>query len=205
MKRLLVFVMSIRLIFPVLCFGQTAEAERYYEQAQQNEENKDYNEAIVYYTKAIESGIEFAYFKRGFVKEAYLNDVDGALKDYTIYIDKGGTYPWLLKSRADIYYAKNMYKEALDDYLTSIRYNQDESFGKHRYGSIGYCRLRLEDYKGAIIDFNKVIELNPNNAQAYYYRGVAKEKSEEPYCSDYKKACELGENEACEWYNKQCK
>ena len=191
-------------MFPVLCFGQTAEAERYYEQAKQKEENQDYQGAIVDFTKAIELGNDFAYFKRGFVKEVFLNDIDGALKDYTTYIDKGGKYPWLLKSRADIYYAKNMFKEALEDYLTSIRFNQDEVFGRHRYGAIGYCRLKLEDYQGAIDDFNKKIELNPDNAKAYYFRGAAKKKLGKPYCNDHKKACELGYKEICEVYNNDC-
>ena len=37
----------------------------------------------------------------------------------------------------------------------------------------------LEDYKGAIQDYNKAIEINPNDADAYNNRGNAKAKLED--------------------------
>ena len=36
-------------------------------------------------------------------------------------------------------------------------------------------------------------------------RGVAKSNIGLPYCSDLNKACELGYEDACGWYNKQCR
>ena len=38
-------------------------------------------------------------------------------------------------------------------------------------------KYRLRDYQGAISDFNKAIEINPQLAIAYYNRGLAKVKS----------------------------
>ena len=52
MKRLLVFVMSITLIFPVLCFGQTAV--EFFNSGIYKIDLKDYNGAIADFTKAIE-------------------------------------------------------------------------------------------------------------------------------------------------------
>lgn len=39
----------------------------------------------------------------------------------------------------------------------------------------------------------------------YRNRGIVKERAELPYCSDYKRACDLGDEDCCEWYSKQCK
>ena len=33
---------------------------------------------------------------------------------------------------------------------------------------------KLQDYRGAIVDFNKAIEINPKDAVAYYNRGIVK-------------------------------
>ena len=42
-----------------------------------------------------------------------------------------------------------------------------------------YPKANLEDYRGAIDDFSKAIELNPNDGGAYYNRGLAKEALED--------------------------
>ena len=42
------------------------------------------------------------------------------------------------------------------------------------YLESGLDKLNLKNYRGAIQDFNKVIELNPIHAKAYAYRGQAK-------------------------------
>ena len=44
--------------------------------------------------------------------------------------------------------------------------------------SSGNKKIISGDYKGAIEDFNKVINLTPNNANAYYSRGLTKKKLE---------------------------
>ena len=66
-------------------------------------------------------------------------------------------------------------------------------------------KSNLEDYSGAIADFTKAIELKPDYAYAYNNRGIAKIKAGLPYCSDMNKACELGEERACGWYNQDCR
>jgi lipoprotein NlpI len=49
----------------------------------------------------------------------------------------------------------------------------------------------LKDYNGAITDFTKAIEIDPNNALAYNNRGIAKY-----YNKDLKGACEDGKKSA---------
>tara|TARA_B100000768_G_C10918627_1_gene224671 strand:+ start:204 stop:422 length:219 start_codon:yes stop_codon:yes gene_type:complete len=51
----------------------------------------------------------------------------------------------------------------------------------------GETKYNLKDYKGAIEDYNKAIEINPNYTYAYYNRGFAKY-----YLKDYNGACQDG-------------
>lgn len=58
---------------------------------------------------------------------------------------------------------------------------------------------------GCSSEQNKLENENPNEeltAVEYYNRGIAKWYLKLEYCSDYKKACELG---ACDNYNTACK
>ena len=54
----------------------------------------------------------------------------------------------------------------------------------------------LKDYVSAIANYNKAIELNPNDADAYYDRGMAKVNLKEYYSAipDFHKAIELNNN-----------
>ena len=55
----------------------------------------------------------------------------------------------------------------------------NENIKQKRYSGVyelrGNAKINLEDYRGAIDDLNKAIELNPKNASAFYYRGLAKD------------------------------
>jgi len=70
----------------------------------------------------------------------------------------------------------------------------------------GYAKAELQDYRGAIQDHNKAIELNPNDADAYFGRGLAKILSgqKDDGCLDLSKAGELGYAEAYEAIKESC-
>ena len=71
-------------------------------------------------------------------------------------------------------------------------------------------KYELSDFNGAITDLNKVFEFDPENADAYFWRGKAKKqllekqliatenKDESSVIEDFNKACELGNKDACE-------
>lgn len=61
----------------------------------------------------------------------------------------------------------------------------------------------LEDYQGAIQDYNKVIELDPENVDAYHNRGLAKSDlgDLEGAIQDYNKAIKLDPEASLTYYN----
>jgi len=72
------------------------------------------------------------------------------------------------------------------------------------YFSRGNFKKRIKNYKDAISDFNKAIELYPSFAEAYFKRGNVKNLMEdfEGAISDYSKAIELDPNLAEAYHNR---
>ncbi len=74
------------------------------------------------------------------------------------------------------------------------------------YVDRGNAKYRLRDYQGAIADFTRAIEINPQDADTYNNRGSAKElvRDLRGACADWKKASSLGVQDAAGWVRKQC-
>ena len=90
------------------------------------------------------------------------------------------------------------YQLAIDDYNKAIKINPDYV---DAYNDRGIAYHKSGNYKNALDDYNRAIKINPDYVKAYYNRGFVKMKLGRDYCSDYKKACELG---ACDNYNTYC-
>ena len=87
-------------------------------------------------------------------------------------------------------------------FITTIAYAKT---AKDYYNS-GVQKGESGDWSGAIEDFNKSIELAPNNADVYSNRGFAKIAlgQKDSGCLDLSKAGELGYAEAHETIKKYC-
>ncbi|MDG2344186.1 MAG: M48 family metalloprotease [Flavobacteriales bacterium] len=104
------------------------------------------------------------------------------------------------------------YIGALNDYQTAQNlFKDEEGVQVFIHLALGEIKMDLEDYSGAINHFNYIIikHIEDDGIQyanwtqlAYMNRGYIKYKTSLPYCSDYKKACALGNKEACEIYDK---
>jgi hypothetical protein len=77
------------------------------------------------------------------------------------------------------------------------------SFGQTstEYFNSGNDKAEANDHYGAISDFTKAIELNPNYTKAYYNRGNSKEIIGDltGACEDWKKAAALGHIYNMKW------
>jgi tetratricopeptide (TPR) repeat protein len=146
-----------------------------------------YNDAIKDYLKAEKLGLNTSilYSNLGF-STYQLKQIDSA-NNYlqkALSIDSANAYAY--KFMGDIQYDKNNNKAAAYEYTKAINYNGNAS----NYFARGLAFYYLENYRQAIEDMNKAIELNPNVAQYYYDRGDTKEKINDNNgaCNDWKTA-----------------
>jgi tetratricopeptide (TPR) repeat protein len=173
------------------------EAKNYYESGQKKQMLEDYQGAIADFTKSIQlkpdSG-DFYYSSRGIAKQE-LKDYQGAVTDFTeaIRIDPFNAYFYYNRGRAKE--GMKDYQSAMNDYNEAIRldtpdtgsYKLTESLKQNlinedvldhisirAYKRRAEIKLELEDYKGAIADYNEVIRLNPTSPSTHNNRGEAK-------------------------------
>ena len=80
------------------------------------------------------------------------------------------------------------------------------SFGQtaKEYSNKGVDKFLSGDYSGSIIEYNKAIEINPNNSDIYYNRGASKSKLKDYKGAiiDYTKAIEINPNNTKVYYNR---
>ena len=163
----------------------------------------EYNTAIADYTTAIRLDPDdaSAYYNRG-CAYADLGEYKSAIADYTTAIRLDPDDAVAYNNRGNAYMPMGNYNTAIADYTTAIRLNPDYASAYYNRGCAYYD---LGKYKSAIADYTTAIRLDPDYANAYNNRGVAKAKAGLSYCSDFKKACELGANMCCEWYDDNCR
>lgn len=64
----------------------------------------------------------------------------------------------------------------------------------------------MKDYYGAVGDYTKAIEINPNDGGSYRNRGIAKNEigDMKGACEDWRKAASLGESDTAKWVEDYC-
>ena len=155
---------------------------------------KDYNGAISDYTKAIEiipNHLD-AYKNRG-ANKIFLKDYYGAISDFTKAIEINPPVKRYTTVDGELYDVSEAKEQ---DFLNKfdnaffLGYLNDVS----AYTTRASAKTLLKDYNGAIADYTKAIEINPNNATAYHSRGINKYFLNDFYsaCIDAKKAQDLG-------------
>ncbi len=161
-----------------------------------------YKAAVEDFSKAIEidPGNPEYYYWRGSTKWL-LNQSKSAVEDLTkaIEIDPGNENYYISRGRT-YHYSEPMSKTslsmAMQDFLKALKINSESYDGYYRRGLLKYD---LNDWKGALSDLSKAIEIKPDNdGYPYYYRGMAKEETDdsEGAAEDFSKAFELGVEEA---------
>ena len=186
--------------------NHVAEAQQYY------------RAAIEDFDKAIGADPGFpAYAERGAVKvalgmfEANRGHTEKAQQHYqegiedfekAIGLDREDAYAYITRGytkirlgdfetgRGNTAEARKLYKAAIIDCTSAIRLDSENPYCYH---TRGVAKTSLDDYSGAIDDFDKTINLNTDFARAYYNRALAKEKlgQKDSAKADFEKAKKL--------------
>jgi tetratricopeptide (TPR) repeat protein len=176
-------------IIPFLVFNQIKSDYSYFEsQANFKMERKDYLGAIQILNLATQNypDSESFHFLKGSARLA-MNDFQSSISDLTKAIE-------ICKNGMSFYLKSDERAKAAFEFLTSS------------YALRGYAKVRIEDNWGAISDFDYVIQNSPNDAQTYYYRGLAKLilNQRRDGCLDLSRAGELGYLEAYKQIKLNC-
>ena len=170
MKNILIFVFSI-LIFNQ-AFAQKGEAEKYFNLAEEKFALKEYDAAILQYTKAIEvdSKYKLAYNNRG-ASKSWLGKKEEAILDYKKAIEIDPDFSRAYQNMGDDYSNLKKYTDSYNAYSKAIDLGVNDG---NVYNYRGNCLYSLEKYKEAIEDYTKAIKLVPKYFWAYYNRGKAR-------------------------------
>lgn len=125
--------------------------------------------ALEYINRAIdENPQEYRYYNtRAGIKEK-MEDYDGALQDYDNALSINPEYATAYFNRANLYVSFEKTNEAMSDFCMAIKLAPDYD----SYNNRGLLRMSIEDYDGAIYDFNKAIAINSKPESAYFNRGL---------------------------------
>lgn len=168
-----------------------------------------------------------AYALRGNVREA-MKDNDGALTDYSIYLDKFPEHGEVLMNRAVIRYKLGFYEQAIEDFkvlltlpptreTNSLFFKKQMSVGdknpivttteggNHRsflFNYIGLAELKRKNSTEAKRYFDSAIRLDGKEADYFVNRGLAKEAlSDSTAMEDYERALKLNRNHTLAQHN----
>lgn len=192
------------------------KAYQYYEEAETLFNADKYKEALVLLDKCLKHypGHFDSYSLRGQVREL-LKDNDGALTDYSIYLDQFPDHLPVLMSRAILRFRIGFYEQAKEDFrrlltLTPVEtntvfYRQNASVGDRNpvttaetghksyvYNYLGLTEAKLKDHRTALRYYDSALALNPAEADYLVNRGLSKEViGDSTSLNDYEQALKL--------------
>ncbi|MFO0477791.1 MAG: hypothetical protein ACK50L_03295 [Bacteroidota bacterium] len=159
------------------------------------------NKAIADYTRAIKLNNYYkAYVGRANIYYS-LKDFSKTISDAEKAISLNKNYSKANFVLANCYDDLNKLDQALFFYNKAIINNsEDGSFFLRRAVVFG----KKQQFVDCLNDLEKCTQLEPNDAEAYFWKGVAKVNLKKSPCADFKKALDLGFTEAQNPYQKYC-
>jgi len=191
MKRHLILIIVV--LLSNIAFSQS-DAEAYFKKGWSLMQNKNYNEAIEYFTKSIDE-IEMGatYVNRGICK-GELGDTIGAINDYkkAIELDPKNKY-FAYNASINIgylNYEQSNYSLAKEYYNKAINIDKKNHIAFSYIGDVYY---KEEDYENAIENYTKAINLEKKAYNLYFNRAEAyyDNENEEAATKDYTKTIEV--------------
>jgi tetratricopeptide (TPR) repeat protein len=125
------------------------------------QEKSNHQKAVTYYTHAIilNPNFEDAYYNRG-IAYAEIGSTEAAINYFNQVIEFGGENPWAYISRAKLYYQLGYNSQGEKDSMVGFL--------------SGSQLLESGNYSEAIQFYTYVLELDPNNTEAYSRRSIAR-------------------------------
>jgi len=159
----------------------------------------NYTASLDFLNKAVGLAPSFtnAIFERALVKKK-LGDIEGAITDYSIIIDREGTSFLPAYFNRSICYKKiGQLTAALNDLEELLFHNPNDPMTWKVRGNI---HLMAGRYNQAIADFTNAIDLNSDLGVAYFNRGIAHLLNYNPMtaCVDFERSASEGYERALE-------
>ena len=154
-------------------------------------ETKQYDRALIDYSKAIEIEPRFAaaFLGRG---NAYYDQLsfDRAIEDYSRAIEIDPRDALAYNGRGNAYVDTKDFGRAIADYNRALELDPRNAFV---YNGRGNAYSDTKDYDRAISDYSRAIDIRPNFAWAYANRGFSnlRRKEHDRALADYNRAIEL--------------
>ena len=182
-------------------------ADANYEEASRKEfdhKKRHLHEALNDYNKALslDEKLEEAYFDRGEVKME-LHDYIGAIADFkkAIEIKSNDLEAHYLKAMCNYHYG---YEEIANKEMLEIL-KMNPNFTAAQY-FVAVHLYEKQEYKLALVEFDKLFKIETPQADAYVFRGYSKFElgDKKGACADWKEADKLGDKEAEHDLHKYC-
>jgi tetratricopeptide (TPR) repeat protein len=202
----------------VLSQSKSARPEQLWEQGKSAYNDGRLQMALALFDECLRKAPGFleAYLSRAGTREQ-LDDGEGALTDYSVYLETRPDHYDALFARASLRYRLGKYDQARDDYLklltlapagetTVVYYQQSPSAvaGANRimtaqsmsrpllYNYIGMTETKLKNYSIAVQWLDSAITLQPREPDYYVNRGLARQGLKDSLADvDFKKALSL--------------
>ena len=171
------------------------DAEVYKKRGKARAELGDYAEAIEDYSQALKLNPDAEVYKKRGKARAELGDYAEAIEDYSQALKLNPKDVFTYGSRADIKRQLGDYTGAIEDYNQAIKNLKDGSFTYQTYtehglrtttitpddsficsiyNDRGWMKRKQGDHIGAMEDYTRAIELNPNHTSGYKNRAGLK-------------------------------
>jgi tetratricopeptide (TPR) repeat protein len=175
--------------------------------------NPNYVEAYVFRGKLHLLGSKGYADKQGKIHKDDV-DISSAISDFTeaIKLNPQFTEAYIARAKAKIEEAYNKTSSNSFNDIDGAMLDFDKALeispnNVNAFIGRADLKIRLKDYKNAIIDCDNAIKLDQDSGEAYCIRGLAQVKlyRKKLGCEDFLKSLELGYNGAQEYINAYCK
>src|SRR5690349_32507 len=226
--RLTSFLFLVCLAASFLSYGQEKPRKSFelYEEAEAAYNENRYAQALDILNECLRlyPGYYEGYALRGSVKEIQ-KDNDGALTDYSIYLEQFPENVSVLMSRAILRYKIGFYEQAREDFLKLLTLNPTETntvfyrqnmtvddrnpvmtpesgHKSYVYNYLGLTAAKMKDHGAAIGYYNSALQLNSNEPDYFVNRGLSKEAvNDSTAVLDYERALKLNPNHTLARHN----